>query len=268
MTKAKSKTAVASQKDLRQEITEDKIVKEDSEMAKENTLIAVLEDSDNIRELLTYTLQKQGYSAVGFSAPSQLYSYLSSNDSEAGVPDLFLLDIMLPEEDGIAVLKKLRNDSDYEHSGFIMLTAKDSEFDRSYGLDEGADDYVGKPFGITELLSRISSVLRRCKKAAPDPEDKPLVTGGLVLNEAAHIITLEDRELDLTLKEFQLLSYLMKNKEKVLTRNMIIDKIWGYDFDGETRTVDVHIGTLRQKLGPAAKMIKTVRGLGYKFSDK
>jgi two-component system alkaline phosphatase synthesis response regulator PhoP len=181
------------------------------------------------------------------------------------LPKLILLDIMLPGTDGISILKKIRSDAKTKNIPVIMITAKGTEYDKIIGLDSGADDYITKPFGMMELVSRIKAVLRRADTTDTEGE---YAVGGLNLNTKGHTVTCEGRPVSLTLKEFELLRYLMQNKDIVLTRDMLLMNIWGYDFAGETRTVDVHIRTLRQKLGPCADMIETVRGVGYIIGSK
>ncbi|MDR1003012.1 MAG: response regulator transcription factor [Oscillospiraceae bacterium] len=221
-------------------------------------LIYCVEDDAGIRELVVYTLNNVGFEAVGFSCAEDLYKAIHQK-----LPSLFLLDIMLPGEDGISILKKLRSKIPTKDLPVIMLTAKGSEFDKISGLDSGADDYITKPFGIMELVSRIKAVLRR---AAPVPEDT-LTIGRVTLSPLKHMVTVDGESVLLTIKEFELLELLMKNKGVVLARDRITAEIWGYDFDGETRTVDVHIRTLRQKLGAGGEIIETIRGIGYKAAE-
>ena len=175
---------------------------------------------------------------------------------------MFLLDIMLPGQDGISILKGLRQSFETKKIPVIMLTAKGTEYDKVIGLDSGADDYISKPFGMMELISRIKAVLRRAGIAKDD--DCVFSYGDIVINTKAHSVTVNSKPVELTLKEFELLTLLIKNAGMVLTRDMLLENIWGYDFDGETRTVDVHIRTLRQKLGKSGELIETVRGVGYK----
>ncbi len=231
-------------------------------------MIYILEDSKSIRDLIAYTLSHQNYGVQSFERPSQMKQALKEAQAEDR-PDLFLLDIMLPEEDGIQVLKELRESPFYEDAGIIMLTAKDSEFDRVLGLDEGADDYLGKPFGMTELLSRIRAVLRRTSKTFKNSSSQGqagLITkAGITIDEPKALAFLGDQVIDLTLKEYELLRYLMVNEGAVQSRDKLLTEIWGYDYVGESRTIDVHIASLRQKLGPAAPAIRTVRGWGYRF---
>lgn len=220
-------------------------------------MIYLLEDDDSIRELVTYTLNSQRMEARGFSRPSEFWDAM-----EEEIPSLLLLDIMLPEEDGLHILKKIRSHSETKALPIIMLTAKGSEYDTVLGLDSGADDYVPKPFRMMELLSRIRALLRRTEK---QEEDVSYREGVLYVCPSHHIVKVNDQEVVLTLKEFELLCLLISEKGRVFTRAQLLDKIWGYEFDGESRTVDVHIRTLRQKLKEAGDYIETVRGIGYKI---
>lgn len=222
-------------------------------------MIYLLEDDDSIRELVIYTLNSQGMEARGFGLPSLFWKAM-----EEERPQLVLLDIMLPEEDGISVLKKLRASPATGGLPVIMLTAKGTEYDKVLGLDSGADDYVAKPFGMMELLSRIRALLRR---AAP-PADQVLRCGCLTVDPTRHFVTAAGQEVALTHKEFELLHLLLKHRGQVLSRDRLISEVWDYEFVGESRTVDVHIRTLRQKLGEAGNLIETVRGYGYKIGDK
>lgn len=224
-------------------------------------MIYFVDDDDSIRELIIYTLNSQGIEAEGFAKPSEFWKAM-----EGKIPALILLDIMLPEEDGISILKKLRSKSLWKKIPVIMLTAKGSEFDTVLGLDSGADDYVPKPFRMMELLSRIRAHLRRSDEVVE--ENKVLKLGILSVDSQKHIVKVGEEEIVLTLKEFDLLHFLLENKGIVLTRAQILDRIWGYEFDGESRTVDVHIRTLRQKLKDAGKYIETVRGVGYKLEER
>lgn len=217
-------------------------------------MVYCVEDDENIRELVVYTLAATGFEARGFENAESLYAAL--NDK----PDLVLLDIMLPDEDGLSVLKKLKA----MDIPVIMVTAKGTEYDKVLGLDGGADDYVAKPFGMMELVSRIKAVLRR---VAPKESPGAIIAGGIELSEKHHAVKVLGREIELTLKEFELLRHLMQNPGIVLTRDALLQAIWGYDFDGETRTVDVHVRTLRQKLGESGAIIQTVRGVGYKIGE-
>lgn len=220
-------------------------------------LIYLLEDDDSIRELVIYTLTSQGMEAVGFSHPSEFWEAMRNTP-----PSLLLLDIMLPEEDGIHILKKLRSSPSTKKLPVIMLTAKGSEYDTVLGLDSGADDYIPKPFRMMELLSRIRALLRRTSEE-PSPEEYRV--GSLMVCPQKHIVQVNGQDIVLTLKEFELLNLLLSQQGTVFTRSQILSQIWGYDFSGESRTVDVHIRTLRQKLGSAGELIETVRGIGYKI---
>lgn len=222
-------------------------------------MIYLLEDDDSIRELVTYTLNSQGLEAEGFSAPNRFWSAMHKK-----LPSLVMLDIMLPEEDGISILKKLRASAETRELPVIMLTAKGSEYDTVRGLDSGADDYIPKPFRMMELLSRVRALLRRSTGSVQPAEYQ---VGSLYVCPSRHIVRVGDREVSLTLKEYELLSALLAEQGTVLTRAQLLDRIWGYDFAGESRTLDVHIRTLRQKLGEAGSCIETVRGIGYKISD-
>ena len=225
-------------------------------------MIYCVEDDSNIRELVVYTLETTGYKARGFEDGKAFLEALALE-----TPELILMDIMLPGEDGMALLKRLKASAKTQDIPVIMMTAKGSEYDKVLGLDSGADDYVTKPFGMMELISRIKAVLRRTEKNAMKIEDK-IVLNGLTIDVKKHEVTVEGEPVSLTLKEFELLRRMMKNLGIVLTRDQLLEDIWGYDFDGETRTVDVHVRTLRQKLGKAGELIETVRGVGYKMREQ
>ena len=212
-----------------------------------------------IRELVAYTFNTAGLEAEGFDKPSLFWEAL-----EKRKPDLVLLDIMLPEEDGIQILQKLRQRQDTKKLPVIMLTAKGSEYDKVMGLESGADDYVSKPFGMMELLARVKALLRRTEDLRPAQENR-YVIGDLTVNQKRHEVLVKGEAVTLTKKEFDMLCYLLENKGMVLTRDQLLNQIWGYDFDGENRTVDVHIRTLRQKLGDCGTYIETIRGIGYKI---
>ena len=218
-------------------------------------MIYLLEDDDSIRDLVIYTLGSQGMEARGFARPSAFWEAM-----EEQTPSLVLLDIMLPEGDGISMLKKLRASAHTARLPIIMLTAKGTEYDKVLGLDAGADDYVTKPFGMMELLSRIRALLRRTERG-----DTLYRCGQLTVDPGSHTVLVGDQEVALTQKEFEMLCLLLKNKGKVLSRERLIEDVWGYAFTGESRTVDVHVRTLRQKLGEAGACIETVRGYGYKI---
>mgnify|MGYP004656417193 FL=1 len=222
-------------------------------------MIYYAEDDSSIRELVLYTLKTTGFEARGFENGEKLFEALSAGD----IPQLLLLDIMLPGEDGIEIMKRLRRGG-YDFP-VIMVTAKNSEYDKVTGLDCGADDYISKPFGMMELIARIKAVLRRAERTESLAGGDILSCGGVELDVRRHTVTVNGVPAELTLKEFELLRILMKNKNAVLTRDNLLESIWGYDCAGETRTVDVHIKTLRQKLGAGAEIIKTVRGVGYKI---
>lgn len=219
-------------------------------------LIYLVEDDNSIRELVAYTLHSAGFRAEGFEKPSAFW-----HACETQLPDLVLLDLMLPEEDGISILKKLRQAPQTKKMPIILLTAKSSEYDKVMGLDSGADDYVAKPFSMMELLARVKALLRRAEK---DETEVVYQLGDLTVNKTRHEVKASGTEVTLTLKEFDLLCLLMENRGRVLTRDQLLNSIWGYGFDGENRTVDVHIRTLRQKLGSCGEYIETVRGVGYK----
>lgn len=222
-------------------------------------MIYLVEDDDSIRELVIYTLRSTGMEAQGFAMPSAFWAAMAKQK-----PELVLLDIMLPEEDGLEVLKKIRNDSVTRELPVIMLTAKGTEYDQVIGLDYGADDYVPKPFGMMALVARIKAVLRRTEKPSVE---KVLQLGELCVNPTRHIVQVQGEVVNLTLKEFELLCLLLENPGVVFTRDQLLNQIWGYSFDGESRTVDVHVRHLRQKLGECGKHIETVRGIGYRSGD-
>ena len=219
-------------------------------------MIYLLEDDESIRKFVIYALNQTGFEAEGFGLPSQFKAAV-----EKKAPKLVLLDIMLPEEDGISVLSWLRKRNDTAQIPVIFLTAKSSEYDKVTGLDNGADDYITKPFGTMELISRIKALLRRTSKSAEEYS-----AGELYVCPSKHIVKVRDEEIALTLKEFEMLCLLLKNRGTVLTRDRLLEEIWGYDYDGESRTVDVHIKTLRTKLKSCGELIETVRGIGYKIA--
>lgn len=224
-------------------------------------MIYFVEDDNSIRELVTYTLGSAGMPADGFEKPSLFWSALSKQ-----LPDLILLDIMLPEEDGLSILRKLRASQETEKIPVMMLTAKSSEYEKVIGLDAGADDYLPKPFGMMELIARVRALLRRTQKSNP-PDANAYQLGSLYVSPEKHIVQVNGQDIILTFKEFEMLCLLLKNKDIVLTREQFLNSVWGYSFDGENRTVDVHIRTLRQKLGSAGNYIKTIRGIGYKIEE-
>ena len=223
-------------------------------------MIYLVEDDDSIRELVLYTLHTTGFEAEGFRNAADFWQAL-----EKELPQLVLLDIMLPDEDGLHILKRLRAGAETADLPVMMLTAKSSEYDRVVGLDSGADDYMPKPFGMMELVSRVRALLRRAAK--PAAEDKLFTAGSLAVDVKRRAVTVEGEPVILTYKEFELLCYLLENRGVVLSRDQILTKIWDYNYSGETRTVDVHIRTLRQKLGDAGALIETVRGVGYRLTQ-
>lgn len=221
-------------------------------------MIYLLEDDAGIRNFVTYALNNSGLETQGFELPSDFWKAMGEN-----IPELILLDIMLPEEDGISILKKIRSVPVTERLPVIMLTAKDTEYDKVEGLDSGADDYVAKPFGIMELMSRVKALLRR----TVSNDKNSLSVGKICIYPSRHEVLVNGEKINLTLKEYELLLWLVKNKGEVYSREMLLQKIWGYDFTGESRTVDVHIRTLRSKLGDSGDVIKTIRGVGYKAEE-
>ena len=223
-------------------------------------MIYYVEDDDNIRELVVYTLNQVGLEARGFSCARDFYEAM-----EQQTPDLVLLDIMLPEEDGLSILRRLRAEAATEEIPVVMITAKDTEFDKVQGLDLGADDYIAKPFGMAELVARVRARLRRrgVKGAVNRFE-----AGDLVLDHRAHAVTVAGQSVALTLKEYDLLHFLMENRGTAFSREQLLNRIWDYSYEGGSRTVDVHIQTLRAKLGRCGEMIETVRGVGYRFGGK
>lgn len=221
-------------------------------------MIYCVEDESAIRDLMIYTLKASGFEARGFESSESLWPAVREK-----APELVVLDVMLPGEDGLTILKKLRASPATAEIPVVMATAKGSEYDKVIGLDSGADDYLAKPFGMMEMVSRIKAVLRR---AAPK-QTRVLTCGGLSLDENKHTVTVNGRNVALTLKEFELLKLLMESPGTVFTREVLLSSVWGVDFAGETRTVDVHIGTLRTKLAEAGELIRTVRGVGYKLEE-
>ncbi len=224
------------------------------------SLIYVVEDDTNISEIESFALKNVGYEVESFGTARAFLQAVREK-----TPDLVLLDIMLPDEDGLDVIKKLRSNLSTREIPVIMVTAKSSEIDKVKGLDAGADDYMTKPFGVMELISRVKALLRRFK---PDKsQEKVLTLGSVVLDKEKHSVCVEGSPIELTYKEFELLHLLLTNAGIVTTRELILDKVWGTDFQGESRTLDMHIKTLRQKLGNAGTMIKTVRNVGYYMNE-
>ncbi len=219
-------------------------------------VIYCIEDDESIRELILYALKNNGFEAKGFESGEVLL-----NNTE---PDLIILDIMLPGDDGYTILKTLRTNEKTRDIPVIMLTSKTSEYDKVKGLDMGADDYIEKPFGVMELISRIKAVLRR-SRSVEEESFEVLCLEDLCIDNRKHEVTVNGTEVTLTYKEYELLYFLMKNKGLVVSRDKLINEVWGYDFEGESRTVDVHVRTLRLKLGEAGRLIQTIRSVGYKI---
>ena len=224
-----------------------------------NKLIYIVEDDTAIKELECYALINSEFSVEGFERGKELFDALTMR-----IPALILLDIMLPDEDGIHILKKIRSTMAYRDIPVIMVTAKTTEIDAVKGLDMGADDYITKPFGVMELVSRVKAVLRRTQKAE---HQQILIYKNIVIDEAQHKVFVDDEEIELTYKEYEVLKLLIINKGIVLTRDKIMESIWGYDFEQGNRTVDVHIQSLRKKVKSAGVHIKTIRNVGYKVGD-
>lgn len=224
-----------------------------------NRLIYIVEDDTAIKELESYALINSEFSVEGFERGKELFDALAIK-----IPALILLDIMLPDEDGIHILKKIRSTMAYRDIPVIMVTAKTTEIDAVKGLDMGADDYITKPFGVMELISRVKAVLRRTQKAE---HQQILIYKNIVIDEAQHKVFVDDEEIELTYKEYEVLKLLIINKGIVLTRDKIMESIWGYDFEQGNRTVDVHIQSLRKKIMSAGVHIKTIRNVGYKVGD-
>lgn len=225
-------------------------------------MIICVEDEQNICELEVYTLQSVGMEAEGCASGKELFALL-----EQHIPELIVLDIMLPDEDGMSILARLRADKRYASIPVIMATAKGSEYDKVKGLDGGADDYIAKPFGMLEMVARIKAVLRRCASQQSAKADDGLIRrGALEVHELEHQVRVGGEAVVLTLKEYELLKLLLLHPGIVFSRDKLLNDIWGYEFSGETRTVDVHIRTLRQKLGEAGELIETIRGVGYRMA--
>ena len=222
-------------------------------------LIYCVEDDDSIRELICYALKSGGYQAEGFAESGDFWRRM-----EESTPRLVLLDIMLPGDDGMQLLHKMKNDAAQRNIPVIMLTAKTTELDKVAGLDAGADDYITKPFSVLELLSRVRAVLRRSQPTGAET----LSCGEVTMDPLRRTVTSCGHPVELTYKEFELLCYMKRNCDIVLSRTRLMENVWGFDFEGESRTVDMHIKTLRQKLGAGGSIIKTVRGVGYKVSQR
>ena len=224
-------------------------------------MIYYVEDDDNIREVVVYTLKHSGFESKGFSSGKDFISICENE-----IPELILLDIMLPEIDGLTILKQIKSSTLLKNIPVIMVTAKTGELNTVIGLDSGADDYIQKPFSMLELVSRIKAVLRRTKDIEPKNFTKEF--GNFFIDENKHLVQIDNKDIDLTNKEFELLLYLVRNEDIVITRERLLEEVWGYSFSGDTRTIDVHVKSLRQKLMGAEEFIQTVRGVGYKFSYK
>lgn len=218
-------------------------------------LVYIVEDDKNIREIESFALKNSGYSVADFECAKEFYKQIAEK-----VPDCILLDVMLPDEDGLEMVRKLRSMPDTRKVPIIMVTAKTTEIDKVKGLDIGADDYITKPFGVMELISRVKALLRRSMNME---EEKFLSTGDIFLDGEKHMVYVKDEPCDLTFKEYELLKLLIQNQGIVMSRDIIMERIWGINFEGESRTLDVHIKTLRQKLKTAGSLIKTVRNVGY-----
>ena len=228
------------------------------------SLIAVVEDDASIRKLILYALKNNGDETCGFECGADFFEAISSR-----VPDLVLLDIMLPDMDGVEILRRLRKGSATEQVPVMMITAMGTEFDKVNALDSGADDYMTKPFGVMEMLSRVRALLRRTSSVKTEEhEDAVLSEGGVEMDTRRHLVRVDGQEVTLAYKEFELLHYFLQNKGIVLSREQLMQTVWGFDYEGESRTVDMHIKTLRQKLGRGGELIQTVRGVGYKLESR
>lgn len=223
-------------------------------------MIWCVDDDNTIREIEVYTLEQTGFKARGFADGISMLEALKTE-----IPELIILDIMMPEVDGLEILKKLRSESAYKDIPVIMATAKGTEMDKIQGLDTGADDYLVKPFGVMEMVSRIKAVLRRCE---PDEKEEVLSIGEITLSDKEHLVTVNGEKVVLTFKEFEILKLFMSNPGIVFSRDKLLSVVWGVDYLGESRTVDAHIKTLRQKLGDAGSCIETVIGVGYRMGVK
>ncbi|MDY2922078.1 MAG: response regulator transcription factor [Eubacterium sp.] len=223
-------------------------------------MICILEDDDNIREIENFALKNCGFVTEPAASAKEFWEIM-----EHKIPQLILLDIMLPDEDGISILTKLKKNPEWKKVPVILVTAKTSEMDKVKGLDTGADDYISKPFGVLELISRVKAVLRRSDSSG---DDTVITNGSIELNVEKHVVSYDGKNIELTYKEFELLRVLMKNAGNVMTREILMDRVWGISYEGESRTLDMHIKTLRKKLGEeGGKLIKTVRNVGYKFQS-
>ena len=217
-------------------------------------MIYIVEDDRNIQEIELFALKNSGYQATGFETAKEFYKALNEK-----LPELILLDIMLPEEDGLSILKRLRSRADTQKIPVILVTAKTSEIDKVKGLDGGADDYIAKPFGVMEMIARVKALLRR----SGGMEESLLTCGNVTLDGEKRMVYVDGKTIELTYKEFELLKLLMKNHGIVISRDVIMERVWDSSFEGESRTIDVHVRTLRQKLGDGGALIKTIRNVGY-----
>ena len=218
-------------------------------------MIYIVEDDRNIQEIELFAMKNSGYEAEGFETAKEFYSAL-----DKCLPELILLDIMLPDEDGMSILRRLRARADTKHIPVILVTAKSSEMDKVKGLDGGADDYIAKPFGVMEMIARVKALLRR---SGQGEDSTLLVCGRVTLDKEKRMVCVDGKPVDLTYKEFELLRLLMKNQGIVISRDVIMERVWGSNFEGESRTIDVHVRTLRHKLGECGALIKTIRNVGY-----
>ncbi len=223
-------------------------------------MIWCVDDDNTIREIEVYTLEQTGFEARGFADGISMLEALKTE-----IPELIVLDIMMPDMDGLEILSKLRSEAEYKNIPVIMATAKGTEMDKIGGLNSGADDYLVKPFGVMEMVARVKAVLRRTAKENPSDH---ISVGGIILKEKAHKVIVNGEKVELTHKEFEMLKLFMNNPNMVFTRDTLMSQIWGMDYIGETRTVDMHIKTLRQKLGNAGGQIKTVIGVGYRLENE
>lgn len=228
-------------------------------------MIFCVEDDTSIRDLMVYALKTSGFDACGFNDGTELFEALGAA-GESDLPELIMLDIMLPGEDGLEILRKLKENPVTSSIPVIMATAKGTEFDKVIGLDTGADDYLTKPFGMMEMNARVKAVLRR--SGAKEENSNIIEQGNLKINMESHTVTVGEDKVNLTLKEFEILHLFMQNTDRVFTRDELLSSVWGMNYTGETRTVDVHIGTLRTKIGEYGKRIETVRGVGYRFRSE
>ena len=217
-------------------------------------MIYIVEDDRNIQEIELFALKNSGYQATGFETAKEFYKALNEK-----LPELILLDIMLPDEDGLSILKRLRSRADTQKIPVILVTAKTSEIDKVKGLDGGADDYIAKPFGVMEMIARVKALLRR----SGGMEESLLTCGNVTLDGEKRMVYVDGKSIERTYKEFELLKLLMKNHGIVISRDVIMERVWDSSFEGESRTIDVHVRTLRQKLGDGGALIKTIRNVGY-----